>query len=981
MGGTTLTSPGHAVLFLAIYLFAVLLTAGVVFLVRRRLPALLLSLLALAPLLFVGRGAFTNETLLPVDHAMLIPPWNTHPEIQRHNPYLNDIALQFLPWAKLVRQAWAHGALPLHDRWNGAGMPLAANGQSAAFSPLVFLSGPLPILAAFSLMAALKLFLTLTGMWLWLKELRVSSPAALFGSVTFSLSLTMLAWLFTPLTSVECLWPWSLFALELLRDRAVERRAFWLLVAVLTALPLGGHIESAAFGCLFAAVWVAARWICGDFPEAPRVAARTAAASLLAAGLTAFSVLPQAFAILSSNRIVLAREPFWSRSFSWIPHGPVWPGAALTTVLPRALGDEMGSPAVAGAAGSFLEMALGYIGVVGLTCALMIFRPGASRRRPAWILLGLAVGGFGAATALWPFAEIVGHVPVLKFVFPLRFLTWVALAGSVLAALELERFVADLQASRRAFLGAIVVVGAVALLAALVYEHQAPLHAASGGLRSQQKWFWLAQATLAALAVMVGFTGWRGGKVPGLLPYGLALLGGAELWIQGASLYRTGRVAHLFPPTPLIQFLQSRPSPFRVVGEGAALFPNSNVFAGVEEVRTHDPVERRDYVEFLDATCGYPPGEYFKLLGNLNATALDFLNVRYLVAAAGRAPPAGKWSFVYGGPDGTVFENRDVLPRVFAPAQVTMIAGAESRWGWVRNAFARFGAPASALATKKDWREHAFVLGRASRTFANGNVRVLGYLESANAVALRTVVGAGEPEAYLVTSVTQDGGWSARDEAGRWVETTLANGPFLAIRAPRGAHVIRLTYSSPGFRIGAWIAGACALAIVLAAGRASARRLLGRRLSRSTERTASAEGRMLWIWLLGAAAILIAGVSSSRLLSSSAPLRIPATPLDLTSDRFARMWSFLREIRGRVPDGASYTVLADDPNDAMFVYMISLGIFERQQALPTTYYGDAFPQGSGARYVLSYGEEPPEPPDARLVVRTRLGAVYERVRR
>jgi hypothetical protein len=803
----------RAVLFLSLYLLIVLLTAFVAFWVKRRMPRSLLCVLALPPLLFVARGIFTNETLLPVDHALLTPPWNTRPEVVRFNPYLNDIAMQILPWAKAVRQAWAHGSAPLRDRWNGCGTALSANGQSAAFSPLMFLTGVLPLTAAFTLMAAAKLFLALAGMWLWLKELKVSTPAAVFGAATFSFSFTMVPWLFFPLTSVECLWPWLLFALELLPDREVERRAFWLLVGVLAALPLGGHIESAAFGCLFAAIAIAARWLSGDFPEAPRIAKRTAAAALVALGLTFFSVLPQVLAILSSNRIVLARDPYWSRYFSWIPHGPIWPGGAFTTILPRALGDEMGSRVVAGAAGSFPDMAQGYVGIVGLTAALLIFRPGSKRRRMTWILLGLAVAGFGAATAIWPFAEIVGHVPILRFVFPLRFLTWVALAGAALAALELDRLVGDLQGSKWAGLSAIAIAGVVALLALAVCEHLAPLHAASGGLPSQRMWLWLAEASLAVSAAAVGLVAWRHGKtLSGLLPYGLALIGGAELWIQGAGVYQAGRVEDLFPPTPLVRFLQSQPSPFRVAGEGPSLFPNSNVFAGVEDVRTHDPVERRDYVEFLDATCGYPPGDYFKFLRDVNAPALNFLNVRYLVSSPGRESPGEKWRLAYSGNDGTVYENRDVEPRVFAPRRLAFVAAAGGQRSWVRNGLALFGSAAPAIAGISDWRDKAFVLGPEAGETQNGGADVSGYEESTNGASFRVRVAGGQ--AFLVTSLVQDGGWSARDEAGAPIGSTLANGPFLALRVPEGDRRILLKYRPPGFGIGLLASAAGLLAAV-----------------------------------------------------------------------------------------------------------------------------------------------------------------------
>src|SRR5207245_7638464 len=113
---------------------------------------------------------------------------------------------------------------------------------------------------------------------------------------------------------------------------------------------------------------------------------------------------------------------------------------------------------------------------------------------------------------------------------------------------------------------------------------------------------------------------------------------------------------------------------------------NYDVFAGVEDVRTHDPVERRDYVEFLDAACGYPPGDYFKFIRDLNAPALDFLNVRFLVSIAGRESPGPRWHSVYSGEDGTVFENSRVQARVFSPRSVTLVIARKKPGMWVRNA-------------------------------------------------------------------------------------------------------------------------------------------------------------------------------------------------------------------------------------------------------------------------------------------------------
>ena len=801
---------GRALLFFALYLAAVLGVAAAAAGVRSRIPWRLLAAMAVLPLLFLGGGVFGERTQLPVDHV--VAPWTRPAGARKHNPNLNDVATQFLPWASAARSAWAEGQFPWRDRWNGCGTPLAANGQSAVFSPLNLLAAPLPLAAGFLLAAALKLFLALAGMWLWLKALDCSNGAAALGAIAFAFSFTMIPWLFAPQSGVVCYWPWLLFALERLRNGSIGRRALWLLLAVFVVLPLSGHIESVACGALFAALWLTVRWISGDLPDMPRLSGRIGAAAIAAGALTAFSLLPQILAILSSNRIVLAAQPFWSASFTWLPHGSLWKGGTSTTFLPGAFGDSIDSPIVAGALSSYFEMALGYVGIVAWGCVALLLRKGSPRRREVRALLVVAAVGFGVATGVWPFAEIVGHLPLLRFIFPVRFLPWVALAASAIAAMELDRLGADLRTSRKAAIPALLLILLLAVWVAMISGDVRPLHAA-GALASQGKALLLPEAALAAFAavVLAAATGRLRREI--FLPYALAAICGAELWIQGVRLYEYGRVADLFPSTPLIEFLRRQRAPFRVVGESSVLFPNDNVFAGVEDVRTHDPVERRDYVEFLDAACGFPPADYFKFIRDLNAPALDFLNVRFLVSIAGRESPGPLWRRVYSGKDGTVFENDQVLPRVFSPGTVTLVAAKKRLGSWVRNAFAEFGLRPSELARRSDWREHALLLGREAGTVANGRAEVSDYRESTNAASF--FARTSEGGAFLVTSLVQDGGWSASDETGRRIAVTLANGPFLALRAPAGDHRLLLKYRPPGFLTGRWISLGGLVAVVL----------------------------------------------------------------------------------------------------------------------------------------------------------------------
>jgi hypothetical protein len=108
-------------------------------------------------------------------------------------------------------------------------------------------------------------------------------------------------------------------------------------------------------------------------------------------------------------------------------------------------------------------------------------------------------------------------------------------------------------------------------------------------------------------------------------------------------------------------------------------------------------------------------------------------------------------------------------------------------------------------------------------------------------------------------------------------------------------------------------------------------------------------------------------------------LRLPLTPVDRVDAGRARQWTFLEESRRHLPPKSSFTVLAEDPEVEMALYMMSYGVVPDGLPLPTRYYGSPTPEyGREARFVLAF--ELPDAPDpaARLVARVPGGAVYER---
>ncbi len=809
-------------LLLVLYGCAVAAITGISALLGRRLDRRSLALFVVLPLIFLAPGVVRDLTPTPTDHlSAYVPPWQSANAPPPHNATLSDFASQFVPWAKAVRVAWKEGSVPFWNQWNGSGTPLAANGSSAPFSPFTLAMFALPLERAYVLAGLLKLLVALTGAYLWLSELGVSKPAARFGAITLGLSFAITPWLFHPATAGIALWPWVLFAVEY-RDPARRRLAFWFLVALLVIWPLGGHLETIALAVVFTALWLVLRTLSRDvsFSHLTRVAL----AGALAVGLSMVVLVPQWFAITASNRLALARDPSHLQYVPWVPYKPSWTGALVTTLFPRAYGDAVTSPMIRGAAGSVVETGFGYVGLAAWTLVL-IARPGAKHRAKQLTLLLLLCFGLGAAMGLGLFRWAVELLPGLGLAPPLRWLLCVGVAGSALAALSLDGLLSAPRVQSGIRVGVCsVVLGA---LAGLVYWRLGPLHELAGGRTSQRDALYANLAICLALTLVGAAYARRPSMNPNLLAAAMTVIAAGQLSYEGMRLYRFYSPATLYPTTPLLAFLRAQPGVFRVVGADTALFPNTNVMAGLEDIRTHDPIERRDYTELLDATCGYPPFEYAKRVRDLNAPVLDFLNVRYLVARPGYSAPGPKWRQVYQGTDGTVFENAQVMARFTVPPQIDVVAP-RIQLPASRHALSAFGPPLMRYLTGDEYRQRALVLAEPRARLdpgvlqqdPEGRVSVLD--RSTNTITLDVLAGPSVSRTLIVGSVVQDGGWVATDKRGERIPVSLANGPFLALLVPRGHHQIRLSYRPPGLGFGlllTGLAGGAAVAVAVAQSR------------------------------------------------------------------------------------------------------------------------------------------------------------------
>lgn len=155
----------------------------------------------------------------------------------------------------------------------------------------------------------------------------------------------------------------------------------------------------------------------------------------------------------------------------------------------------------------------------------------------------------------------------------------------------------------------------------------------------------------------------------------------ADLFFFNANFNALVNAKYFAPPLPIIDAMRAKapPEPFRVVGRDWVFLPNGSAQYGVEDIRGSDPMELASYAAFFKTFSTQEPGTDVKRVQDVDRPELDFLNVRFLLAEPD-ARLGGKWSEVYRGKDGTLFQNAQAERRFFsATAKIGPIENRDPR--------------------------------------------------------------------------------------------------------------------------------------------------------------------------------------------------------------------------------------------------------------------------------------------------------------
>ncbi|MGV3615942.1 MAG: hypothetical protein ACO1SV_11455 [Fimbriimonas sp.] len=735
----------------------------------RRWP---LVLLALVPLLALGRALLSGVSIGPFDQIRQMAPWNGPKPSQAWDVLQADGVIQFYAWRDLVLTSWGQGAVPVWNPYQLAGTPLLANSQSGGFYPPHILLGLLHVPTGLALVLLAWFHLAWAGLGTYglVRSLGGSRTGGAVSGVLFALSPFMLAWAALPSVITTVAWiPWILALTIEIVARNGGRKAFIGLGLCVGMLVLAGHLQFVAYGLMGAfIVGIAAAFaLRKEGPKGSPI--RGLGAVALALGVGVALGAPQLLPVLRFSEFSHRRQGGPTEQ----GYGDYVNSALRPTDLVARLANPFGQgdptqlvtpeapfstfwPALSRSGANYAESALTVGPLVLMLLGLAIATRRGGRAMAPLGILALVALLLALGTPLnrllyfyapgWSATGSPGRI-VCLFV-----LAMCAMAGLAFADEPTED-------RKRAGIG--IGIGAlISLLGLIPTVDPAPQGMAAdawsaiSGAASTEALAFLAAVMVAAAGVWIAVTQRARGSV--------ALVGAALLVLvvlQVPRLVRTGDAAflHTTPiPAPAGARVAMVNGPWGLTDAAPAMYPpNTPTAARIHDLAGYDSLMHRDTVALLREVSGQDA-----------------------------APPAN---------GNIMFVKSSATAEALAEAGVTEV--------WSRRELPQLGTPSGQ--DSGVFRYPISGPGRASTPAGTATIEA----ETLGSVTVR-----GKGPGTLVLRDRNQEGWSATVD-GKPAE--LKGTRWREVELPEGEHRVEFRYAPPGMATGLWMA---LLAIVILIG-------------------------------------------------------------------------------------------------------------------------------------------------------------------
>jgi hypothetical protein len=297
------------------------------------------------------------------------------------------------------------------------------------------------------------------------------------------------------------------------------------------------------------------------------------------------------------------------------------------------------------------------------------------KRRAAPLALAAVITGIVSFLLAYagPVVRVVDSLPILNDLQPARWTIGIDFALAVLSIVALDALTA--KGPRR-----LVVVGVAAgiglfvaaALALLLVRHGELLHIDSfiaGDSRLRLALIILGAAALFCLALIRRASTLAAAFVVGILA--------VDLVSFGVDFNPAIPSAEFYPVTPAIAYLQQHAGPYRVLGVGGLYYTDDLIVYGLDVITGYDHFRDGGYITLLGDNLSDAERSLWSRAGfvtvsqqpHLGDAVFNLLAVKYAYLPAAPSDQDlsawQHWRPVYSGPDGTVLENLEVLPKQF----------------------------------------------------------------------------------------------------------------------------------------------------------------------------------------------------------------------------------------------------------------------------------------------------------------------------
>jgi hypothetical protein len=753
---------------------------------------------------------------------------------------------QFYPWRALAVEQMRSGHWPLWNPTLGAGTPLAANLQTAAFYPPNVLFLLMPVERAFGWELALHVALAGLGAYALGRGLGLGRFGALMAGLAYGLGGYLTAhWVFPSMVYAAAWLPLILA----LADRLLRRARSGLRAAAASTALLGlaialqllaGHAQTSFYSLIILAAFVLYRLGQANTTGLRRLMPLGWAilAGLWAAALAAVQLLPTAELMAHSQRSGPLSDLRFAFELSF------WPWRLISLAAPDFYGNPLRDEYWG--YGSYWEEAA-FAGILALVlAALAVAWWWRARRRapeeglpddyparrsvPFWALLALIslLLALGNHTPLYPL--LFRYVPGFGlFQAPARMMIGYALGVAVLAGIGAEWAAGPgLGSARQGRRSLLLVAGLGIAAAGLVVRLAMPgspapfgpsllrlggtLALAAGLLVARfrvRAGVWQALAVLLLAADLLVF-GW--GTVPGTDP---AVYRERPATAALLAAQPPGRLAVAYPYAQEVydRYVSRRSfgsrDPADLRGLLDSLIPNLSASYGLSSLGNYDPLLVGPYADLWQRASGSSDVPVDPMQAQ---RVWDLAAVRYVIDDDSTSPALSLLS-ASPAPGPRVYRNDSALPEALVVPQARVIENAAARLSELFDP--SFNPRQTVLLSRAP---PAGTLADAESGSTAEEPRADVVRDGPNRVTVHTT--APYP-GILVLNDTNYPGWQAAVD-GRPVEILTANHAFRGVAVPAGQHTATFSYEPLSFRVGAWISMAAVLALlaVLAAARA-----------------------------------------------------------------------------------------------------------------------------------------------------------------